>query len=196
MVHGFRVAGRCLAPFGQRPLGLGSLPASKARGHCLAWSLPSSSRPSVTRSGWSARHQAFTPLPWYLLPPLLLALRGHPGSLLFVLVRLGCAPDLFPHGRRSILGLGLGCPSVWAPSSLGCDLFVLFKVFLARFLQGSKRLSVSLGLWPELPSGSGSGLGCGLFFLSRFLHSRRSPLGFGLSCPSFQAAVWVAACFF
>ena len=30
--------------------------------------------------------------------------------------------------------------------------------------------------------------------LSRFLHGRRSLLGFCLSCPSVQASVWVAAC--
>ena len=50
------------------------------------WSLPCSLWPSVTRSGWSASHHAFSPLPWYLLPPPLLALRGLPCSLLFLFV--------------------------------------------------------------------------------------------------------------
>ena len=50
------------------------------------WSLPCSLWPSVIRSGWSARHHAFSPLPWYLLPQPLLAMRGHPCSLLFLFV--------------------------------------------------------------------------------------------------------------
>jgi hypothetical protein len=47
----------------------------------------------------------------------------------------------------------------------------------------------------------GFGLGClacsFLFwdFLGRFLHGRRSLLGFRLSCPSVQASVWVVAWF-
>ena len=71
-VAGWLVVALLLLAFGLSVLAaclpLGSWPA--------AWSLPCSLRPSVTRSRWSASHQAFTPLPWYLLPPPLLAMRG------------------------------------------------------------------------------------------------------------------------
>ena len=125
------------------------------------WSLPCSLWPSVTRSGWSASHHAFSPLPWYLLPPPLLAMRGLDFLVLF------CSCSFLP-------GLSPAC-SPWL-----------------------------LGLWPELLWLSWASVWVALpvrsflfwVFLNRFLHCRRSLLGFGLSCPSVRASVRVAAWMF
>ena len=70
-------------------------------------------------------------------------MRGHTGSLLFVLVR-SCSWVFvrlarFPHGRRSLLGFSLSCPSVRAPVWVAACSF-LFWVCLRRFLHGRRSL--------------------------------------------------------
>ena len=88
------------------------------------------------------------------------------------------------------LGFGLGC--------LACSFALVRALPPGSFPVCSPWL---LGLWPELLWLSWASVWVALpvrsflfwVFLSRFLHCRRSLLGFGLSCPSVRASVWVAA---
>ena len=90
-------------------------------------------------------------------------------------------------------GFGLGC--------LACSFAVVRALPPGSFPVCSPWL---LDLWPELLWLSWASVWVALpvrsflfwIFLSRFLHCRRSLLGFGLRCPSVRATVWVAAWMF